>query len=384
MRPSHRTSIALAAVAARSRRRRPAQGRSRPVRRGRGSAARPSPASSSGSRVQRTVSSTRSGTAASRRPRSSRPASRPPERLSALPPSPPASTATAGSALLVMPDRTLRLFAAGATHPGSSAYGINTFTAPAGGGTLDAAERRLLGRRRRELACVIGATLTKDGQPVTAWRGFAAEGLAAELPQSATSRRHDRLAARDRRRDRRRRALRRHERRQGRRLRPAGAARAAAARVVLPLPFGENDWYSSLSGRIGAPGVYVAYADTQGGAGSTATAADRRRSPGAVHVARRPARVRRAALGRLGRQDGRPVRHPLEPRRERVRARPAARARRRRPTGSRSSSARARRVRSTSSRTFRRRLRRLLAHPCPAAARAARAGDEGKVTDLGP
>ena len=31
-----------------------------------------------------------------------------------------------------MPDRTLRLFAAGATHPGSTAYGITTFTAPAG------------------------------------------------------------------------------------------------------------------------------------------------------------------------------------------------------------------------------------------------------------
>jgi hypothetical protein len=35
------------------------------------------------------------------------------------------------------------------------------------------------------------------------------------------------------------------------------------ARVVLPLPFAENDWNSSLSGRIGAAGVYVAYADTK-------------------------------------------------------------------------------------------------------------------------
>ena len=32
-------------------------------------------------------------------------------------------------------------------------------------------------------------------------------------------------------------------------------------KVVLPLPFGQNDWYSSPSGRIGAPGVYLAYAD---------------------------------------------------------------------------------------------------------------------------
>jgi hypothetical protein len=32
---------------------------------------------------------------------------------------------------------------------------------------------------------------------------------------------------------------------------------------VLPLPFGQNDWYASLSGRTGAPGVYVAYADAK-------------------------------------------------------------------------------------------------------------------------
>jgi hypothetical protein len=34
-----------------------------------------------------------------------------------------------------------------------------------------------------------------------------------------------------------------------------------AARVVLPLPAGINDWNSSLSARTGADGVYVAYAD---------------------------------------------------------------------------------------------------------------------------
>src|SRR5215813_7159881 len=39
-----------------------------------------------------------------------------------------------GLALLAMPDKTLRLFAAGAAHPNSSASGINTFTAPAQGG----------------------------------------------------------------------------------------------------------------------------------------------------------------------------------------------------------------------------------------------------------
>ena len=39
-----------------------------------------------------------------------------------------------GLALLAMPDKTLRLFAAGAAHPGSAASGINTFTAPESGG----------------------------------------------------------------------------------------------------------------------------------------------------------------------------------------------------------------------------------------------------------
>ena len=75
-----------------------------------------------------------------------------------------------------MPDRTLRLFAAGATHPGSSAYGINTFTAPAGGAwTLQSGA--YWGGAVANASSVIGATLSTDGRPVTAWRGFAAEGL---------------------------------------------------------------------------------------------------------------------------------------------------------------------------------------------------------------
>jgi hypothetical protein len=38
---------------------------------------------------------------------------------------------------------------------------------------------------------------------------------------------------------------------------------SAGKAVTLPLPYGTNNWYSSLSGRIGAAGVYVAYVDTR-------------------------------------------------------------------------------------------------------------------------
>src|SRR4029077_5673849 len=83
-----------------------------------------------------------------------------------------------GRGLLAMPDRTLHLFAAGATHPGSSAYGITNFMAPAAGGAGSLQGGAYWGGAVASSSAVIGATLTKDGQPVTAWRGFAAEGLA--------------------------------------------------------------------------------------------------------------------------------------------------------------------------------------------------------------
>src|SRR5436305_11640856 len=74
----------------------------------------------------------------------------------------------AGLALLVMPDRTLRLFAAGARRPGSSEYGINTFTAPAAGAHWSLQSGVYWGGATANSAYVIGATLTKDGRPVTA------------------------------------------------------------------------------------------------------------------------------------------------------------------------------------------------------------------------
>jgi hypothetical protein len=168
-----------------------------------------------------------------------------------------------GLALVVMPDKSLRLFAAGATQPGSSASGINTFTAPEGGGSWSLQSGVYWGGAVANSAAVIGAALTKDGQPVTAWRGLAAEGLPpSSVPGNAFV--ADQLSSE---------------------LATDGTAGTVVlsgvtiagkggvfvqqvapspgAPVVLPLPFGTNDWYSSLSGRVGAPGVYVAYTDTK-------------------------------------------------------------------------------------------------------------------------
>ena len=157
-----------------------------------------------------------------------------------------------GLALIVMPDKSLRLFA-----PGTG--GINTFTAPATGGSWAQQSGAAWGGAIAEASGVIGATLTRSGQPVTAWRGNAAEGVPpASVPQSgyeggmtesflATDAASGAVVL-------------------------AGATNAGQGgvyaqkilpspgpRVVLP-PLGK-DWGNGLSGRIGAPGVYVAYAD---------------------------------------------------------------------------------------------------------------------------
>jgi hypothetical protein len=166
----------------------------------------------------------------------------------------------AGLALLVMPDRTLRLFASGGSHPGSSASGINTLTAPAHGGSWALQSGTTWGGAVANTA-VIGATLTKDGQPVTAWRGFAAAGVPpGSIPQGAYV--ADQTASR---------------------LATDGASGAVVlagttlagkggiavqqilpgrgAQVLLPLQSNLTDYNNGISGRIGAPGVFVAWAD---------------------------------------------------------------------------------------------------------------------------
>ena len=167
-----------------------------------------------------------------------------------------------GLALVTMPNGTLRLFAAGATHAGSSAFGINTFTAPAGGGSWQLQNGVFWGGAVANSAAYIGAALTRDGQPVTAWRGLAGEGLPPQTSsayqagmtasQLATDAGNGAVVL-------------------------SGVTNAGkggvyvqqvlpdqGARVVLPLPVGINDWNSSLSARTGAAGVYVAYADGKG------------------------------------------------------------------------------------------------------------------------
>ncbi len=157
-----------------------------------------------------------------------------------------------GLALLAMPDRTLRLFA-----PGTG--GINTFTAPERGGSWTHQSGLGWGGAIAESAYIIGATLTKQGQPVTAWRGNAGEGVPpGSIPLSgyeggmaqsylATDASSGAVAL-------------------------AGETNAGqggvyvqqilpslGARVVLP-PLAK-EWSDGLSGRLGAAGVFVAYAD---------------------------------------------------------------------------------------------------------------------------
>jgi hypothetical protein len=168
-----------------------------------------------------------------------------------------------GLSLLAMPDKTLRLFAAGGVHPGSTQSGINTFTAPEHGGAWALQAGTSWGGALAASAGLTGATLTKDGQPVTAWRGFAAAGVPpSSIPPTAY------IAEQT-----------------GSRLGTDGASGAVViagttqagkggiavqqilpsrgAQVLLPLVSNFTDYASGVSGRIGGPGVYVAYADTR-------------------------------------------------------------------------------------------------------------------------
>ena len=166
-----------------------------------------------------------------------------------------------GLGLVVMPDQSLRLFAAGGLHPGSSTYGINTFAAPAGGGSWSP-QNGAWGGAVAGASGVIGASLAKDGQPVTAWRGFAAKGFQPSVPGRAyQGGMTESFLATD-----------------------AGTGGivlsgltnsgnggvyvqqvlpSAGSRVVLPLATAFNDYADSLSGRLGASGVYVLYTDTK-------------------------------------------------------------------------------------------------------------------------
>ena len=157
-----------------------------------------------------------------------------------------------GLALLAMPDRSLRLFT-----PGTG--GINTFTAPETGGRWTQQSGIAWGGAVAEASGVIGAALTKDGQPVTAWRGNAAAGVPPDsIPQNGYQ---GGMTASF--------------------LATDGVSGAvvlsgetnsgqggAYVQQILPSPGRRRlspplakDWRVSASGRIGAAGVYFANAD---------------------------------------------------------------------------------------------------------------------------
>ncbi len=166
-----------------------------------------------------------------------------------------------GLALLVMPDKSLRLFTSGGHSSAGSSGGISTFTAPPSGASWTLGPE-VWGGPLAASTGIIGATLTKDGQVVTGWRGTAAEGLPpSSIPDAYAPFQLATHLATD-----------------------AGSGAVVLAgvygggkggvyvRQVLPgagkavvLSDGgnNNDYVEGLSGRIGAPGVYVAYADTK-------------------------------------------------------------------------------------------------------------------------
>jgi hypothetical protein len=157
-----------------------------------------------------------------------------------------------GLALLALPDRTLRLFA-----PGTG--GINTFTAPERGGTWSHQSGLGWGGAVAEASGLIGATLTKSGDPVTAWRGFAAEGVppASIPPNPFQGGMTASLLATDT---------------ATGAVVMSGATNAgqggAYVQQILPSPGPRavdgslaKDWSVSSSGRIGAAGVFTATAN---------------------------------------------------------------------------------------------------------------------------
>jgi hypothetical protein len=168
-----------------------------------------------------------------------------------------------GLALLVMPDGTLRLFASGAPVTGSAVVGINTFTAQANGTGWQLDQGAVWGGPPAGASATVGAALTKDGQPVTGWGGTYYAGLAGggtgTTVCSCFSLQGD-LAT---------------DAGSGAVFmsgigQPSGyklagtyvqqALPSIGNRVVLPSAnqgFGD----SGISGRLGAPGIYVAYSD---------------------------------------------------------------------------------------------------------------------------
>ena len=214
-----------------------------------------------------------------------------------------AGRATAASRSSSCRTGTLRLFTPGVG-------GINTFTAAAGGGSWSHQSGAAWGGAIAESAYVIGATLTKDGQPVTAWRGNAAEGVPpGSIPadgyqggdgRSRTSR-PTRPAA--------------PSCSPGRRM-PGRAAptssrscRALGPKVVLGATREGVERRSECQNRSARR--LRCERGRQGRQSSTATVAARRRSRGGPFTSAGVCAGPTEALGRLGRSERRGLRHTL-------------------------------------------------------------------------
>lgn len=168
-----------------------------------------------------------------------------------------------GLALLAMPDGTLRLFATGPHSTAASNGGVSTFTAPAGGTSWTLDSGAVWGGPPAGAATLLGAALTKGGQPVTAWASAAVsnvqiglsggdgtpicacDALTADIATDAGS--GAVVMA-------------------GETIgKPFGtyverALPSAGGRVVLPSA-AQDAGDAGISGRLGASGVYVAWTD---------------------------------------------------------------------------------------------------------------------------
>ena len=93
-----------------------------------------------------------------------------------------------GLALLRMRDGSLRLFATGGHAVGlpPGEVGVNTLSAPASGRDWTLDQGQVWGGAPAAAASFVGATLTKDGMPVTAWAGGGASNFLIGLLRQGT------------------------------------------------------------------------------------------------------------------------------------------------------------------------------------------------------
>ena len=169
-----------------------------------------------------------------------------------------------GIAGLLMPDRTLRLFVTGghAANLPTAQTGVNSFTAPGSGSPWALDAGRVWGGTVASDSGALGATLTTDGQPVTAWDGAGVGSVHVGLdPNSPIASYGKDLGA----------TWVATDHRTGAVVLSASTVAGpdgAFVQQVLPgagasriLPGIGNEQASGLAGRIGASGVYVAWTD---------------------------------------------------------------------------------------------------------------------------